>query len=95
MLHLCKSLFHAICENTGDDNKLGTNTVVATFLAPSTKENFKFFCNTCLTKLEMSMTKSNTQKTKFSSMENKLGEMKELQYMIQQGEIRNSQSSCP
>ena len=43
----CKVLFHAICQGT--DAVLGSKTLVKTFLAASTKPNFKFFCDICVT----------------------------------------------
>ena len=79
----CKSVFHAICENTNNDNKVATKSMIATFLTPSTKDNFQFFCNTCLTKLENSMAESETERIStleknFYNMEAKLDEIKEI-----------------
>ena len=79
----CKSIFRAICLNTDNDTKLGTNTMIKTFLAPSTKENFKFSCNKCLTHLGRGMMESQTEKVntleeKFNNMETKLEEIKDL-----------------
>ena len=73
----CKVFFHLICENTVNENKLGNNTLVKQFQAQSTKENFKFFCNKCLTELEISMAKASTDKIntlekKYETMETKL-----------------------
>ena len=80
---ICKSLFHAICESTNNDTKLGTNTLIKTFLAPSTKDNFKFFCNKCLTNLERNMVETQTDKinsleSKFVNLESTLEEIKKL-----------------
>ena len=50
----CNSNFHAICEDTSTENKLATKTMITTFLAASTKNNFKFYCDKCLTNLEIS-----------------------------------------
>ena len=42
---VCKSLFHAICDKAGNDIKLGAKTMITTFLAQSTKNNFKYGSN--------------------------------------------------
>ena len=79
----CKSMFHTICEKTNNDTKLGTNTLVKLFLSASTKGNFKFFCDICLTNLERNMVESQTDKinsleSKFVNMEDTLEEIKKL-----------------
>ena len=51
----CKLLFHAICQGTGADAVLGSKTLVKIFLAASTMPSFKFFCDVCLTKLEINL----------------------------------------
>ena len=58
----CKPVFHAICKKTVSETKLGSNTLVKTFLSASTKSNFKFFCDICLTNLEKTMAETNGQK---------------------------------
>ena len=65
---------------------------VTTFLAASTKGNIKFFCNTCLTNLEIGMAETDTQKiitleNKYSIMENKLDEIKSLLMKKEQKEV--------
>ena len=52
---LCKSNFHAVCTANSNDNKWATKSMVITFKAPSTKLNFKFFCNSCLTIFETNL----------------------------------------
>ena len=57
--------------------------MITTFLAASTKNNFKFYCDKCLTNLEISMAESETNKLnnlekKYIGMEKKLEEIKEL-----------------
>ena len=73
----CKSHFHAVCEAAGNDNRMGTNTMVKTFNSASTKPNFMFFCNACLTDYERSLVETQNEKiitlsTKVSSLEKKL-----------------------
>ena len=59
---MCKLVFHAICEATDSDTKLGTHTMIKAFSSPSTKNNFKFFCNNCLTVMERNLVESETEK---------------------------------
>ena len=80
---LCKSLYHAVCEGESNENHLGSKTMVKTYLAISTKSNFKFFCDPCLTKFEINMVETESQKiagleNKVNSMENKLDEITKL-----------------
>ena len=57
--------------------------MITTFLAISTKNNFKFYCDTSLTNLETITAESSSQKInnlekKYTKMEKKLEEIKEL-----------------
>ena len=49
---VCKDNFHAVCPSVSNDDKLATKTTVVNFLLSSTKKNFAFLCEICLTKLE-------------------------------------------
>ena len=51
----CKSKFHVVCDAAGNDNQQGSKTMVKTFNAASTKTNFMWFCNICLTNYEKAM----------------------------------------
>ena len=64
---VCKSVFHFNCENCDNDHKLGTQTLLKCFLAPSTKNNFKFFCDICQTNFERSLVE--TQDEKIANLE--------------------------
>ena len=80
---VCKSHFHAHCDAAGNDFKLGTQTMVKTFLAQSTKQNFKMFCDSCLTEYERSLVETQDQKItaltkKVGDMETKLDEITKL-----------------
>ncbi len=70
---ICNGMFHAICENVGSDSLLASKTMVKTFLAVSTKSNFKFFCDKCLTDFEIN--KEATENQKINSLERKVGNM--------------------
>ena len=64
------------CEKTDNETKVGTNILVKTFLSVSTKNNFKLYCDVCLTNLEKSIVESDSDKInylekKVSNMENK------------------------
>ena len=80
---MCQCVFHAYCEGRSNDTNLGTKTMVKTFLAGSTKSNFKFFCDSCLTQMEVNMVETENQKInglekKVNSIEYKLDEITKL-----------------
>ena len=80
---VCKVMFHAYCEQKSSDENYGTKTMVKTFHSSSTKDNFKFFCDPCATKMERNMKQTEGYKIKIlenkvSSVEKKLDEMMEL-----------------
>ena len=54
----CNGHFHAICNGAGPDDRVATKTMITSFLLQSTKRNFKFYCNVCLTNLEISKTET-------------------------------------
>ena len=79
----CKLWFHAHCVAVDNESSLATKTMVRTFAATSTKSNVKFFCDGCLTKLEINLVATEIQKItdlekKVSNMENKLEEISNL-----------------
>ena len=86
----CKHSFHAVCEAVDKDHMVGTKTMVKLFLGGSTKSNFKFFCDVCLTNMEKGLVQTEGQKIvglekKVSKMEGKLDEIVKL--------LKNSNSS--
>ena len=50
----CKFFFHAVCPEASDGETLTTKSLHTCYNRPSTKRNFQFFCNSCMTKLEIS-----------------------------------------
>ena len=66
----CSGLFHAICGGTPRDAKVANKTTVDYFLLPSTKRNFVFFCDRCLTKNEIQQTETN--KGRIDNLEDKM-----------------------
>ena len=80
---ICNSSFHAVCSSINNEDKMATKTTVVNFLMSSTKKNFMFLCNICLTNLERSNADSesqriNTLESKIDSMDNHLSEIKKL-----------------
>ena len=74
---ICKDVFHGYCEGTTRDGNLATKSMVKAFCADSTKGNFKFFCDPCLTNFEKDLVETEKQKVaclekKVESMETKL-----------------------
>ena len=99
----CECYFHAICESTNNDNKLASKTMITTFLAVSTKNNFKFYCDGCLTNLEISNAESTSEKVatlekKYTNIEKKIEEIKDLllkkdEKPTKNKEVKNNQPS--
>ena len=80
---VCKTNFHAVCDAGGNENQLGSKTMVKTFGSGSTKSNFKFFCDTCLTLYERNLVDTENQKItalteKVGKLETKLDEITKL-----------------
>jgi hypothetical protein len=80
--YICKLHYHAVCEGA-NEVKLGSATMVKTFSANSTKSNFQFFCDVCLTQFEKNLVITEDQKItglvkKVNTMENKLDEITKL-----------------
>ena len=67
----CEVLFPAVCGNASNAIHLGSKTMVKTFTAAPTKPSFNFFCNSCLTKLEINMVMSESEKD--TALEKKVG----------------------
>ena len=59
---ICKGVFHANCPTIGEEEKVGTKSVVNQFNRPSTKKNFKFFCDCFLTKFEVELASDDTRR---------------------------------
>ena len=79
----CNCLFHAVCNSATADEKFATKTMIHNFLLPSTKNNFLFFCDICVTKLEISATDSDSQRinlleTKMNTIDSQLKEITSL-----------------
>ena len=66
----CNEYFHAVCEGAAGDDKVATKTTITQLLLASTKKNFKFYCNSCLTAMEIS--KSESESKRIVILENKL-----------------------
>lgn len=74
---VCKSHYHATCDSAAKEYHLGTKTMVKTFLAESTKSNFKLLCDVCLTEYERNLVETQNEKItalteKVANMESKL-----------------------
>ena len=70
----CSKSFHAICtEITDKSDAICTQTLLKQFHTPSTKCNFKWFCDTCLTEFETN--KASTSGQRFSVLAEQLKEM--------------------
>ena len=52
---MCKKKFHGVCKAAGGDDKWATKSMLLTYKSQSTKKNFMFLCNCCLTTMETNM----------------------------------------
>ena len=80
---ICLKVFHTACPMLEDDNKPGTKSLIAAFNAPSTKSNFKFFCDYCSTSYEFEKACSEdkrlcTVESNVVTIKNELEEIKKL-----------------
>ena len=66
----CSKLFHVVCSGSTSEEKVATKTTITNFLNASTKKNFQFFCDTCLTSLEIS--KADVDSERINLLESKM-----------------------
>ena len=76
----CEKLFHAVCSSATSDEKVATKTTISNFLNTSTKRNFLFFCDRCLTSLEIDRANVDSQRinileTKMKGIDSQLKEI--------------------
>jgi hypothetical protein len=60
--YTCNGLFHVACKSAQGDDKVATKTTITNFLQPSTRNNFVFYCDRCLTELEIRNTETETSR---------------------------------
>ena len=49
------------CSEVSNDEKVATKTMINSYLTSSTKRNFVFYCDKCLTELEISKTETESK----------------------------------
>ena len=79
----CKANFHVVCSVAGNDDKVATKTTISSFSLSSTKKNFVFYCDRCLTELEISLANSdekriNVMESKMTSIEKQLSDISSM-----------------
>ena len=79
----CKCHFHCVCTKCKKEDEVGTKSLVTAFNRLSTKNNFKFYCDACITVLEISLANSETRRlgiveTNVVSIKSELAEIKNL-----------------
>ena len=66
----CKSNYHCLCNGS---SAICNKSLLTLYLQKSTKKNFKWFCDVCLTQLEINETETMTSHTqKVNDLENKI-----------------------
>ena len=68
--YTCRKNFHVICPSAGNDDKVATKTTISGFCLPSAKKNLVFYCDRCLTELEIR--KANSDENRIDVMESKM-----------------------
>ena len=81
--YLCKGMFHVNCPKVADADRVGTKSLITQFIRPSTKKNFKFFCDCCLTKFEVDLASNDnrrlhTVEDNITSIKSELEDIKKL-----------------
>ena len=89
----CKSVFHGSCTNMALEEKPGTKSLVTHFNRASTQKNFKFFCNTCLTKFEIDLANNDTRR--LNKVEDNICDIKSELEEIKKLLKENAKSSIP
>ena len=86
---VCRLKFHAVCNSSSGDDKWATKTMIQMFKASSTKQNFKFLCNHCLTALETNMADSDAIRIRKmeENMERINAELMEIKKLVTPKEI--------
>ena len=81
--YACREIIYALCSEANTDNRVATKTMVSAFLLPSTKSNFMFYCDVCLTKFEISKADDDSKRVdilegKIEGIDQQLGKIMEL-----------------
>ena len=81
---LCNKRFHVVCSEASNDEKWAVKSMVATFKYTSTRRNFMFLCNNCLTNLEKNKADIDGQRIQKmeSNMENITKELIEIRKLV-------------
>ena len=69
----CNNYFHVISGSSSAEEKVATKTTINNYNNPSTKNNFVFFCDRCLTEMEISRSESDTKR--INLLEGKMADM--------------------
>ena len=90
----CNDFFHAACKNASPDQKVASRTMINGYLLPSTERNFLFFCDRCLTEIEINKSESDARRinlleNKMAGMDQKLSEIMALLMTPNKTEIDN------
>ena len=80
---ICKNYYHASCPSLKHEDRAAAKTFVNLFNQVSTKSNFIFLCDSCLTSFELTLVGSDSQRVnalenKIANMESQLGDIKDL-----------------
>ena len=71
---MCKCVFHGNCAKMSNEERVGTKSLINHINRPSTQKNFKFFCNSCLTKFEVDL--ANVEAKRLTTVEENITTIK-------------------
>ena len=91
----CKGIFHATCPTMSDQEKVGTKSMVNSFNRASTKKNFKFFCDVCLTKFEIDLATDDSRRLNKveENMSEVMNELRDIKKMLKEKANSNERNN--
>ena len=84
---MCNDLFHGACPQIKDEERVCAKSTITAFNRVSTKSNFQFFCDPCITKLETNRAGSEANRLNIleGSMSSIKEEIREIKNLLKQG----------
>ena len=82
----CKNVFHAACPTMEEAEKVATKSLVNQFNRQSTKKNFKFFCECCLTNFEKDVASDDSRRLNNveGNIKNIITDLNEIKKMLKE-----------
>ena len=80
----CQNYYHGLCTDASEGEAIANKSFMTVYVRPSTKNNFKFFCDLCSTKMENEMVQNDTIRlnTMEENMRNVTSELQEIKKLF-------------